>query len=114
MLITRSAEEIATTVNIAIRQLQPDTRELPIVFQGGMFEHSPLYRKIVARCIRRMYPNPIKMAPYRTVLGAGLLAAATTEILPDRASLDMILQGITQRSSNEIDELSYEPWEFVE
>jgi N-acetylglucosamine kinase-like BadF-type ATPase len=83
-LVGESAAAMAQSISLAIKRFQPESRELPIVYQGGMFAHSLFYRQTVTRSIRREFGSnvDIKMAAYRPVVGAALMACADDHMLP--------------------------------
>lgn len=79
-LIRGVAEQMAETICLAARRF--DTSQLPIVLQGGMFEHSSLYRATVLEKVRATVPNSIEMAKGRPLYGALLMGALDTKGAP--------------------------------
>jgi N-acetylglucosamine kinase-like BadF-type ATPase len=114
LLVMRAAKEMATTITTAIRDAGREATNLPVICQGGMFEHSRLYRVTVAKAVRVLYPNPIRLAPFRTVIGASLIAAGGHALVPPRPMLTSILESIKARPPKEQAELTYQPWDFDE
>jgi hypothetical protein len=106
-LVKHSAEGIAETIKIALQRFYPESEKLPIVCQGGMFEHSNLYRQTVREIVKQSYPNDIKIGAFRTVVGAGLMACAKDGILPEPSVRDSIIDSIHQLPSSESSFLVY-------
>jgi N-acetylglucosamine kinase-like BadF-type ATPase len=72
-LVCGVAQQMADTICIAVKRF--DSNCLPIVLQGGMFEHSLVYRKTVEEKLRETIPNTIKMAKGRPLYGSLLMCA---------------------------------------
>lgn len=72
-LVTAVAERMADTIEWAHKNNKCSS-DTPIVFQGGMFEHSSLYTRIVSNRLRSLTTGDIGLARYRPVIGALLLA----------------------------------------
>jgi hypothetical protein len=114
VLVMRAAKDIAATITTAVREVGRDADHLPVIFQGGMFEHSKLYRSTVARTVRALYPNPIRMAPFRTVIGAALIAVGGQALVPPQPRLSAILKSIEARPLSEQADMTYPHWEYGE
>jgi N-acetylglucosamine kinase-like BadF-type ATPase len=93
-LVNQSAEQMSETIRIAIQRFSPASEQLPIVFQGGMFEHSRLYREIVTTRIKEYFPNSVKMSLFRTVVGAGIMACADNDVIPPSMECENIVRSI--------------------
>jgi N-acetylglucosamine kinase-like BadF-type ATPase len=72
-LVRESAMQMVESIKIATQRF-PDSVKLPLVFQGGMFEYSSLYRNTVEQEVGQFMKGPIGMAKYRPVVGAFLMA----------------------------------------
>lgn len=71
-LVTEAADDMADSVAFALKSYQAAVR-LPVVMQGGMFEHSSLYRNIVRRRVKELtQTNSALMARYKPIIGAAL------------------------------------------
>lgn len=86
-LVKTVANEITDSIGIALQRF-PGARNLPVVLQGGMFEHSKLYRKLVIETFKPQITNNIYLAFFRPVIGALLLALVDMK-RPLEQSLDM-------------------------
>jgi N-acetylglucosamine kinase-like BadF-type ATPase len=71
-LINSAARQMAKTLEIAILR-NPRARRYPVVFQGGMFEHSQRYRAVVLKRCRRLTSGGFALAKYRPIIGATLM-----------------------------------------
>lgn len=72
-LVNVAASELARTIETALKRW-PEAKKSPLVFQGGMFEHSNLYRSLVSERIKGIMQGPVALARFRPILGASLLA----------------------------------------
>ena len=106
-LVRTSALDMAKTIEIALQCFGERVTGLPIVFQGGMFEHSDLYRKTVANKIRDRYANKIRMATFRTVLGAALMGYTDVHGPLTESWAQTIRQSIRRLGSAEAMRVSY-------
>jgi N-acetylglucosamine kinase-like BadF-type ATPase len=106
-LVSKSAQDMADSIKIAIERFKPESMSLPIVFQGGMFEYSRLYREMVADALRQDYPNEVRMALFRPVVGAGLMACAEDFVLPSPSVCHQITESIQSLAPRERDHLVY-------
>jgi N-acetylglucosamine kinase-like BadF-type ATPase len=84
-LVIESAEEMAESVDLAISRFLPESSELPVILQGGMFEFNQLFRLTVRNILKQRHSNEVKMAVFRPVVGAGLMACAEDSMLPDES-----------------------------
>ena len=75
-LVTAAAENMAESIEIAIKRCAPDVNDLRIVFQGGMFRYSALYTNVVASRIRHLTTGQVSLSRFRPVVGAALMALA--------------------------------------
>ncbi|MBL9166680.1 MAG: hypothetical protein JNN07_02990 [Verrucomicrobiales bacterium] len=80
-LIVKSAEQMTESIQLACRRF-PEARTLPLVLQGGMFEHSKRYREVVTTSSREFHEGPVLFAKYRPVVGAAIMAAFGFANLP--------------------------------
>jgi N-acetylglucosamine kinase-like BadF-type ATPase len=78
MLVQKAANEMIESIKIALERF-PHARNFPVVFQGGMFEHSRLYRRLVTEAIESEVNACAYLALFRPVVGAVLLAMADEE-----------------------------------
>jgi N-acetylglucosamine kinase-like BadF-type ATPase len=99
--VVESAEEMVESIMLAVRRFMPESQELPIVFQGGMFEHNDLYRRTVAARLKEIHPSPVGMGSFRPVVGAALMACASDSMLPDNPTRSRILSSIDDLSPHE-------------
>jgi N-acetylglucosamine kinase-like BadF-type ATPase len=81
-LVEESALGMAKTIEIAFQRHELDTEGLPLVFQGGMFEHSELYRQTVINQVARKCGTVGAPGRFRTAAGALLMALAHAPTLP--------------------------------
>jgi len=72
-LVIEAAKDMAESVALALERY-PAARSCPIVMQGGMFEHSGLYRQTVKRQVEKTTQNRVLMARYKPIVGAALFA----------------------------------------
>lgn len=101
-LVTGSAESMAQTIAIALgRFAQAST--LPIVFQGGIFEYSDLFRNTVREIISESYSNELRDSAFRPVVGSLLMAHAEDGIVPEPSTIQAITNDI--QNSVELSEL---------
>lgn len=105
--VIESAEEIAESISLAINRFLPDSRNLPIVFQGGMFEHNDLFRRAVTERVGELHSNPISMAAFRPVVGAALMACAADSMLPDAPLTSDIVDSIKSLPLQESELLAF-------
>ena len=106
-LTEKAAEDMAQTISIAIERFEPLSGELPIILQGGMFEHSDLYRRAVTRLVRQRHANAVRMAAFRPAVGAALMACAEDSILPDPETRRRLIESIGALPQTERDFLTY-------
>ena len=99
--VIESAQEMAESVALAVERFKPESRDLPIVFQGGMFEHNDLFRQTVAGIVRQHHSNPVSMASFRPVIGAALMACADDNMMPDESLRTSIVNSIAALSEQE-------------
>jgi N-acetylglucosamine kinase-like BadF-type ATPase len=111
-LVRQAAEEMARSVEVALDRFKGEIEDLPIVFQGGMFEHSRLYRSIVAGEIGLRFSNEVRMAPFRTVFGAALMARTNLAGEIDEGTLDPIRSSIADLRDEERELLTYSDLEI--
>jgi N-acetylglucosamine kinase-like BadF-type ATPase len=100
-IVSEAAMSMAQTIDIALTRYANQTEELPIVLQGGMFEHSVLYRDTVISTIKDKYPNSIYLSPYHTVIGAALLALTNSAPRVDLEIVAPLLKSINTLSEKE-------------
>jgi hypothetical protein len=98
-----SAEEMAESIHLAIRRFSPESEEMHVVFQGGMFEHNGLYRRTVRENVGRRHNNEVSMALFRPVVGAGLMACADDFMLPSEPIQRKIKESIQRLPAQERD-----------
>jgi N-acetylglucosamine kinase-like BadF-type ATPase len=99
--VIESAEEMVESVTLAVDRFMPESRELPIVFQGGMFEHNDLFRRTVAERLKQNHSSPVGMSSFRPVIGAALMACASDSMLPDNPLRSNILSSIQALPAHE-------------
>lgn len=99
--VVESAEEMVESITLAIERFAPESRELPIVFQGGMFEHSDLFRRTVAERLKQKHSSPVGMGSFRPIVGAGLMACGGDSMVPDSPLRSNILSSIQALPANE-------------
>jgi N-acetylglucosamine kinase-like BadF-type ATPase len=92
--VVESAEEMVESITLAIERFTPESRELPIVFQGGMFEHSNLFRHTVTERLKQKYSIPVGMGCFRPVIGAVLMACGGDSMVPNNPVRSNILNSI--------------------
>jgi N-acetylglucosamine kinase-like BadF-type ATPase len=106
-LVVESAEEMAESVDLAISRFLPESRELPVILQGGMFEFNHLFRLTVRRILKRRHSNEVRMAVFRPVVGAGLMACAEDSMLPDERVQRNITDSIMKLQPHERNVLAF-------
>ncbi len=113
-LIEQAAAQIAETISIGLTRYKKEAAQLPIVLQGGMFEHSNLFRNTVIESIKSRFSNTIKMSQYRPVLGSLLLAMAENiHQLPDKRRMDALCKTITKLPTEQKSRLLYPQFQMV-
>jgi N-acetylglucosamine kinase-like BadF-type ATPase len=80
-LVNAAANEMIKSIRIALEWKA--ARSLPVVLQGGMFEHSRLYRQQVIGAITGLTTGHVGLAKYKPALGALFMAR-----FPERSPLD--------------------------
>jgi N-acetylglucosamine kinase len=90
-LVDLAAFDMVRSIEIAMARF-PETKKWPLVLQGGMFEHSRLYRNIVVKAIAPKLQAPIALARYRPVLGVALLTLQKLGLRIDTQGVEFIEQ----------------------
>jgi N-acetylglucosamine kinase-like BadF-type ATPase len=101
-LVRGAAEGMAQTITIALERFA-EASNLPIVFQGGMFEYSDLFRNTVSEIIKESYSNEIGYSAFRPVVGSLLMAHTEDGIVPEQVTIQAITNDI--QNSEELTEL---------
>ena len=118
--VVESAEEMVESIMLAVQRFAPESKELPIVFQGGMFEHNDLFRHTVTGRLREIHSSPVGMGVFRPVVGAALMACGNDSMLPDNPLRSNILDSIQALPAHERAMLAFPSalvdveWEKVE
>lgn len=95
-LVRGVAKEMVDTIEVALSRHRGD--RVPIVLQGGMFEHSKIYRERVRRSIRARFGNEIFLAKLRPVVGTMFLTAPHERWILDIAAMNVLIDSIRQLS----------------
>lgn len=101
-LVRGAAKDMSQTIAIALGRFA-EARTLPIVFQGGLFEYSDLFRNTVRKIIKKSYSNEIRDPTFRPVVGSLLIAHAEDGIVPEPDTIRAITDNI--QNSAELTEL---------
>lgn len=72
-LVTDAANDMAESITLAMARY-PAARSHPVVMQGGMFEHSALYRNVVKQRVEMLTQSRVFMARYKPIIGAALFS----------------------------------------
>ena len=99
-LVKKAAYDMIESIVVAIEKF-PQARTMPIVFQGGMFEFSKLYRDTVAEGAQKMTSGPVYLAMFRPIIGALVLAMADSPKIPDKSALGNLLGQIKDLSERD-------------
>ena len=86
-LVKKVANEMVESIKIALDRF-PNARKLPVVLQGGMFEHSELYREIVIDSVKQLIDNKVYLSKLRPVVGALLLAFIGLNKIHDKSAVE--------------------------
>lgn len=100
ILVETSAANMTESIKIALKRF-PKARDLPVVFQGGMFEYSNLYRELVLKAIKKITRHQVYLALLRPVVGAILLALGNLNRLPSQLSIKEIYRSILTKPEDE-------------
>lgn len=85
-LVEKAANDIIESIEIALGNF-PGAKVLPVVFQGGMFENSKLYRGVVSEKVEKLASGPVYLALFRPVVGALMLALGDSNVLTDQSKI---------------------------
>ena len=99
-LVEKAANDIIESVEIALGNF-PGAKVLPVVFQGGMFEHSKLYRRVVSEKVEKLASGPVYLALFRPVVGALMLALGDLNVLPDQSTISDLHRAIKAMPQDE-------------
>jgi len=86
-LVEKAASDMIESIVVALEKF-PSAKAMPIVFQGGMFEFSKLYRDAVAEAAQKMTSGPVYLAMLRPIVGALIVAMADSNKIPHRSAID--------------------------
>ncbi|HTI69386.1 MAG TPA: hypothetical protein VMF06_05445 [Candidatus Limnocylindria bacterium] len=75
MLIENAAKDFAESIRLACNRFD-HARVNPIVLQGGMFDHSPTFKRIVLANAHKLTSSKVFHSKYRPVVGAAVIAAS--------------------------------------
>ena len=106
-LVREAACAIADSVIIAAKRFVLPEHNVPVVFSGGMFEHSNLYRQTAASRIREHIPLSVMMARYRPPAGALIMASANDAYELDPLTVEQIVAAFDACPSPWKDALAY-------
>jgi N-acetylglucosamine kinase-like BadF-type ATPase len=92
-LVKQSAEQMGESLAIAAFRW-PEIQELPLVFQGGMFENSLLYRETVKSLASKNFHGSIFLPKYKPLMGAAFLALAEMGATPKLHEVQQLTDSI--------------------
>jgi len=100
VLVQGAANAMVESISIALEKF-PKAKELPIVCQGGMFEHSRLYLDLVSQAVKKIAGGPFYLSFFRPVVGAIIIALAGPEGLPGLPKVQNLHTRITALAPDE-------------
>lgn len=96
-LVRRVARSFVDTICMALGQrVFHDMKDSATIYcQGRMFWHSKTYFRVVKRLLQRELPyNPVKIAPFKPIVGALLVARSSDWTIPDNVQQAEVREAI--------------------
>lgn len=101
-LVEKTAKEMVNSIEIAVGKF-PGVKALPVVLQGGMFEYSRLYTRLVSEEVEKLTSGGVYLALFRPIVGALIVALGDSVELPSQCRISNLCERIKEMPEEERD-----------